>query len=136
MDIFDIGNATDVTGVADCYTCEVASTKGDLLSNVTAAQYCQWLDYNVNLQLCPFGVHNGGAQDGGLLNEKWECTALVPVNTNRYSSYGDDEYYLFSLSDNDFITQDGHKNFGRYRYKHSSGFDLLNQALVFKVKLP
>ena len=133
VDIFDITDATDIKGsAADCYTCAVASSKGNLDSNVTAADYCQWLDFNVNSQLNRFGVHNGGAQDAGLLNEKWESLALAPVNPG----VNDGEYFLFSLSDNDFITQDGYMNFGKYQYADSSGYNLLNQALVFKVTLP
>lgn len=132
-DIFDISNATDVKGAAnDCYDCSIASTSGVLNDGITTAQYCSFLDFNVNSQLERFGVHNGGAQDSGLLNEKWESLALVPVDGNG----ADGEYFLFSLSDNDFITQDGYLNFDRFQYKDSSGYDLLNQALVFKVKLP
>lgn len=150
VDVFDISNATNVKGAVDCFTCQVASSKGDLFSNITAADYCPWLDFNVNSQLNRFGVHNGGAQDSGLLNEKWEGMALVPVNPSGGNStlgtYGrkrgaqghddSEEYYLFTLSDNDFITQDGYMNFGRYKYKDSSGYNLLNQALAFKVRLP
>lgn len=135
VDVFDISNATDIKGpAADCYTCAIASSKGVLDSNVTAAQYCQWLDFNVNAQLNRFGVHNGGAQDSELLNEKWESLALVPIDAG--SDGEDEDFYLFTLSDNDFITQDGYMNFGRFKYADASGYDLLNQALVFKVKLP
>lgn len=137
VDVFDISNATDIKGAdADCYTCAVASSTGNLDANVTAAEYCQWLDFNVNSQLNRFGVHNGGAQDSGLLNEKWESIALAPVNTLGYSGGSADEYYLFSLSDNDFITQNGYLNSGKYQYADASGYNLTNQALVFKVKLP
>lgn len=143
VDIFDISNATNIKGpAADCFTCAIASSKGNLNSNVTAAQYCQWLDFNVNSQLNRFGVHNGGANNTavGLLNEKWESLALVPVNPS-LAGYGgggssDEEYYLFSLSDNDFVTQDGHLKRGQFHYSDDSGYSFLNQALVFKVKLP
>ena len=142
VDIFDISDATDVQGVADCYGCQVAITRaGELLPNITAAEYCSWLDFNVNSQLKRFGVHNGGAQNRGLLNEKWESLALVPVNPEKglyggQPAGGDEEYYLFSLSDNDFITQDGYANGGKFTYADDSGYNLLNQALVFKVKIP
>jgi hypothetical protein len=46
------------------------------------------------------------------------------------------DYYLISVSDNDFITQDGYINFGKQKYKDASGFDLDTQVLVFKVTLP
>jgi hypothetical protein len=74
---------------------------GVLNSDITAATVCPFLDFNLNSQLGRFGLHNGGDQDAALLNEKWESIALLPV------SEGSDEYYLFSASDDDFITQDG-----------------------------
>lgn len=78
-----------------------------------------------------FGLHDGGAQDSGLLNEKWESLALVPVLSDDHKKVrrgggknggkhggggGDDDcddnddtedYFLFSLSDNDFRALDG-----------------------------
>ncbi|OQO07717.1 hypothetical protein B0A48_07414 [Cryoendolithus antarcticus] len=134
VDVFDISNATNVKGpLADCYTCRIASAAGVLNSTITPATYCSWLDFNVNSQLNRFGVHNGGAQDDGLLNEKWESIALLPVDPDDSKS---EEYFLFSLSDNDFVTQDGYMNGGKLKYADESGFNLLNQALVFKVQLP
>ncbi|CAJ2503874.1 Uu.00g112680.m01.CDS01 [Anthostomella pinea] len=82
----------------DDFTGAIASSKGKPNSNITPAQYCTFLDYNVNSQLNRFGLHNGGAQDGGLLNEKWESLALVPVTPG----IDDGEHHMFSLSDNDF----------------------------------
>ena len=80
VDVFDITNATNVKGAAaDCSTCQIADSKGNLNATITPATYCSWLDFNVNSQLNRFGVHNGGATDSGLLNEKWESLALVPV---------------------------------------------------------
>ena len=107
VDVFDISSATNIAGKSDCTTCSVAPA-GILNPNTTAATYCRWLDFNVNSQLNRFGVHNGGAEDAGLLNEKWESIALFPVNKDFTGKAVNDEYYLLSLSDNDFITQDGH----------------------------
>ncbi|KAK5171822.1 uncharacterized protein LTR77_003458 [Saxophila tyrrhenica] len=130
VDVIDISSATNVKGKEhDCSTCQIASREGVLRKDIEPAEYCSWLDFNVNSQLRRFGVHNGGAQNKGLLNEKWESMALLPAE-------GEDEYYLISFSDNDFINQDGYMNFGKFEYQDESGFDLLNQALVFKVKLP
>ncbi len=63
----------------------------------------------MNSELRKFGLRNGG--DGGvgedsrgLLNEKWESIAVVPVDGKKGR---DGEYFVFSISDNDFITQDG-----------------------------
>lgn len=137
IDVFDISKATDVAGKADCYSCQIASSKGKLFSNVTAAEYCEWLDFNVNSQLRRFGVDNGGAEDESLLNEKWESIALVPVNTGfGFGAKGSNEYYLLSFSDNDYITQDGCLKGGAFKYADESGYNLDNQALMFKVKLP
>lgn len=137
IDVFDTSGATNVAGKADCVGCQVADrATGVLLPNTTASTYCRWLDFNVNSQLNRFGVHNGGAEDEGLLNEKWESIALVPVNRDIFGNAQNDEYYMLSFSDNDFITQDGQLKFGQFEYADESGYNLDNQALMFKVKLP
>lgn len=145
-DIFDISAATDIKGdTYDCPTCSIASKDGDLKDGITTAEYCSFLDFNVNSELAKFGLHNGGEQDAGLLNEKWESFALAPVNPEGKSSWSDwkgkdddgaGEYFLFSLSDNDFITQDGYMDGGKLPYADESGFNLDNQVLVFQVSLP
>lgn len=65
-------------------------------------------------------------------NEKWESIALAPVDPENPG----EDYFIISLSDNDFITQDGRLNFGQYQYADNSGFNLDTQALVFRVSLP
>ena len=143
VDIFDISKATNIKGPKYDSTNSSAAPNGVLDPAITPAAYYSWLDFNVNSQLNRFGLHNGGAQDSGLLNEKWESLALVPVspksgwvdwNTNSVSNDG--QYFLFSLSDNDFITQNGFMKGGALPYADESGFSLDNQALVFKVSLP
>lgn len=53
-------------------------------------------------------IHNGAPVNLGLLNEKWEALALLPVDNKRSKNCDDnDEYYLITLSDNDFITNNG-----------------------------
>jgi hypothetical protein len=159
IDIFDISNATNIASVTyDAFNASIASSKGKLNANVQTATYCSFLDFNVNSQLNRFGLHNGGAQDASLLNEKWESIATVPVTDG-----SDGEYFVFSLSDNDFITQNGmcffpslhtledddmiwrnldtdadigYMDGGKYPYKDASGYNLDNQALVFKVQVP
>lgn len=81
IDIFDISNATDIKGTKyDCASCAIASSKGALGSGIKTATYCGWLDINDNEELERFGVHNGGDTNRGLLNEKWESIAVVPVD--------------------------------------------------------
>ena len=105
-DIFDVSGSSEATDIKsksnDAVTGSIASSTGVLDKGIKAAEYCTFLDFNVNSQLGRFGLHNGGAQDQYLLNEKWESLAMVPVNDG-----SDGEWFLFSLSDNDFITQDG-----------------------------
>lgn len=58
---------------------------------------------------------------------------MVPVNP---AVPDDGEFFIFSLSDNDFITQNGFLNGGKFRYADSSGYNLDSQALVFRVSIP
>ena len=121
-DIFDISGSQGATNIKsssnDATGAAIASSSGVLNKSIKAAAYCPFLDFNVNSELNKFGLHNGGAQDSGLLNEKWESLAMVPVDGG---SGADGEWFVFSLSDNDFITQDGAMNFGKYPYKDASG---------------
>ncbi|KAL4948283.1 esterase-like activity of phytase-domain-containing protein [Aspergillus filifer] len=156
VDIFSIGNSTtDLKGDEyDAPTGSIASSKGELNDDIQPAEYCSFLDYNVPSELAKFGLHNGGLQDEGLLNEKWESLVLVPVepeseiededslghghglSKGSRKSRGEKkkrEYFLFSFNDNDFITQDGAMNFGRLPYADESGLNLNTQALVFRV---
>ncbi|CAI6340151.1 unnamed protein product [Periconia digitata] len=136
-DVFDISKATNIKGKKnDDFGGAVASKKGKLDDDIVPAEYCEWLSFNNNDQLKRFGAHNGGEQDAGLLNEKWESFALGKVD-GKFETKGEgDEYYLISFSDNDFITQNGFINSGKNTYKDGSGFNLDTQVLVFKVRLP
>lgn len=111
-DVIDISKATNVVGKYDGFNGSIASKDGVLKSEITPAEYCPFLSYNVNPQLNRFGVRNGGAQDANLLNEKWESFAFLEVDDDDSLGEGekDDDgkdYYLISFSDNDFITQNG-----------------------------
>ncbi|PYH89180.1 hypothetical protein BO71DRAFT_453607 [Aspergillus ellipticus CBS 707.79] len=130
-------NTTDLRTLgtrADGVNGSIATSDGVLHAGITPVEYCSFLDYNIPTQLAKFGLHNGGAQDRGLLNEKWESLALVPVDPDGAHLGKEREYFLFTISDNDFITQDGHLNFGRFRYADDSGFDLDSQVMVFRVR--
>lgn len=56
---------------------------------------------------------------------------MVPVNPSAPNG----EFYVFSLSDNDFITQKGFMNGGKFPYSDGSGYSLDSQALVFKIRI-
>lgn len=131
VDLFSTGRATNIRGSFDSATASFAPG-GKLDPSVTPAEYCSFIDFNIAAQLARFGLVNGGPDNGvpGLLNEKWEGLSLVPV-----AGGSENEHYLFASSDNDFITQNGHYNFGRGTYRDASGFDLESQTLVFKVSI-
>ncbi|KAB8073693.1 hypothetical protein BDV29DRAFT_201697 [Aspergillus leporis] len=137
-DIFSLSNSTtDLKGKYDAVGASIASSKGKLKEGITPAEYCSFVDFNVEGELAKFGLHNGGEQDAFLLNEKWEGLAIVPVEPGEHSRRGKgkkNEYFLFSFSDNDFMTQDGYMNFGRFKYADESGYNIDNQVLVFKVE--
>ncbi|ODV85749.1 hypothetical protein CANARDRAFT_175521 [[Candida] arabinofermentans NRRL YB-2248] len=129
-DIYSLKDATNIMGLYDEEGDKIASKKGVLVGGITTATHYSFLDYNDNTELNKFGLHNGGDDDYYLLNEKWEGITLIPVECTT------DEYFLLTVSDDDFITQNGFMNFGNYPYADSSGLNMYNQALVFKVKLP
>ncbi|KAL4921807.1 esterase-like activity of phytase-domain-containing protein [Aspergillus aurantiobrunneus] len=137
-DVFSISKSTtDLKGEEyDSSGGAIANSKGKLNDDITPAEYCPFLDFNVDSELAKFGLHNGGENDAGLLNEKWESLVLVPVEPETKSKRKGEktEYFLFSFSDNDFITQDGAMNFGRLPYSDESGFNLNSQALIFRVE--
>lgn len=133
-DVFDISKATNIKGdVFDTFNGSIATDDGVLDPNITPAEYCSFLDFNINSQLKRFGVHNGGKNDTRLLNEKWESLDFVPVDGK---DGADGEYFLFTMSDNDFVTQKGRLNDGNFHYKDETGVTLDNQALVFQVSMP
>lgn len=78
-------------------------------SGITPAKLCPFVNFNINDQLRRFDLNNGPPQDPNhLLNEKWESLALLPANGDgKDKKDSKDEYYLISVSDNDFITQNG-----------------------------
>lgn len=61
----------------------------------------------------------------------WESLAAVPVDGKN----GDDEWFIFSVNDNDFVAVNGFYNFGQKDYQDSAGLEITTQALVIKIKL-
>lgn len=123
VDIVDISGATDIARNPKFDDIQngnitvggIESPSDVLVPEITPATLCPFLDFNINAQLNKFRsstgdvVHNGGVSDTGLLNEKWESIALVPVNNDQQTNGRDDkdEYFLITISDNDFITNNG-----------------------------
>ncbi|KAI1945590.1 hypothetical protein LOZ04_002029 [Ophidiomyces ophidiicola] len=116
----------------------IASDKGELKFGLKALDYCPWIDINSDDQLARFGLHNGGAQDAQLLSEKWESLVLMPLKKEDWTGQaGPDkkEYLLFTMSDNDFVTQNGRLNNGQFVYQDKSGCNVDTQVLVFRVAM-
>ncbi|KAK9472482.1 esterase-like activity of phytase-domain-containing protein [Dipodascopsis tothii] len=132
--LYSIANATNVKTISgyDAATATVAPG-GVLDDNITPATYYSFIDFNDETELAKFGLHNGGEDDYYLLNEKWEGAVLIPADG---ATGADGVFYIIAVSDDDFITQTGHMNFGRFDYADGTGANLDNQALVFKVTLP
>jgi hypothetical protein len=128
IEILDFSGATDILGRFDDAT--PVAPKGVLVDGVKAASLTPFVDLNDNAELNRFGLHNGGADDANLLSEKWEATGLVPTLEPEHP----DDYFLFVVNDNDFVTQDGFQVGAAY--KDASGVDNDTMFLVWRVTLP
>ncbi|KAK0649984.1 esterase-like activity of phytase-domain-containing protein [Cercophora newfieldiana] len=152
VDVVDISGATNIKGPkyddiqnGNITAGGITNSSDTLVAGITPGKLCPFIDYNLNSELGKFKtangdvIHNGLPVNFGLLNEKWEALALLPVNNNQDRGCDDnDEYYLITLSDNDFITDNGYANFGKMKFKDNTATvpSLDSQALVFKVTLP
>ncbi|KAL9131130.1 MAG: hypothetical protein Q9175_006844 [Cornicularia normoerica] len=125
-DIFDISSSSETTDIESAVN---DATNGSIASSTGVSMPGS----KQQSTLGRFGLHDERAQDSTLLNEDWESLAIVPVDGNDGK---DGECFLFSLSDNDFITLDGHLNFGKYAYKDASGYNLDSQALFLQIQVP
>ncbi|KAK8850653.1 hypothetical protein IAR55_004572 [Kwoniella newhampshirensis] len=128
--LFNLDGATDI--VKTDYTMGVVpvSPKGKLVSDIKAIIPTEFISIIDDTQLARFGLHNDGAYDVSLINGKWESSALASIQDPEYP----DDYFLFSFSDNDFITTHGFEAGAPYSDKF--GHTLDNQALVWRVTLP
>jgi hypothetical protein len=69
-------------------------------------------------------------------SEKWESISVLPVLDDNYNKPVKGEYFVLSINDNDFVTQNGAMGGGILPYKEADGKEVPNQALLFKVKMP
>ncbi|PWN23939.1 hypothetical protein BCV69DRAFT_279842 [Microstroma glucosiphilum] len=118
---------------------------GQLVDGITAATVQDWLSLIDTAQLAKFGIHNGGTLDQNLIASKLESLALASVGDSAYP----DDYFLFVVSDNDFITLNG-KQAGQaqggsgpyvlqdYQDPYAVEYKLTQdtQAYVYRVTLP
>lgn len=104
IEIFDLAEATKLAPETQARGPTIANPDtGVLNEGIQAGESCKpWLDINDAKELAKFGLYNGNVAGAGLLNEKWEGLAAVPVNDGN-----DGEYFLFVSSDNGFRTRTG-----------------------------
>jgi hypothetical protein len=127
IDIIDISAATDIHGTNYDTTTAVAP-KGVLASGVKPAQYTPFVSLVDSTQLQRFGLHNDGDFDETLIDAKWESLALAPAMDPAFP----DDYFLFTVADNDFITLNG-ISLGQ---PYSAGDNVNTQIFVFRITLP
>ncbi len=129
IEIIDTAQATNIAGMVYDTTVPVAAG-GRLADGIVPATLTPFVDLNDNAQLGRFGLHNGEPNDRNNLSEKWEgltlAPALDPANPN--------DFFLFVVNDNDFITQNGFQVSAPY--KDASGADVDTMILVYRITLP
>ncbi|KAF8883997.1 esterase-like activity of phytase-domain-containing protein [Infundibulicybe gibba] len=127
-DLFSISGATDIHGSKFDLPANPLAPGGKLDKSITPATYVGFASYIDATQLARFGLHNGKPSDATLINAKWESFALASVGDSAFP----DDYFLFTASDNDFMTTDG----VALGVPYNAGIDIDNQFLVFRLTLP
>ncbi|KAI0339337.1 hypothetical protein BDW22DRAFT_1409186 [Trametopsis cervina] len=128
IDLIDVTSATNIAGSKFDSHKNPVSPKGNLDSSVTPAVYTSFVSLIDAANLARFGLHNGDPADQTLIDAKWESIALAPVNDPAFPH----DFFLFTASDNDFITTNG-ISVGQ---PYNAGLDNDNQFLVWRVTLP
>ncbi|WWD02663.1 hypothetical protein V865_000703 [Kwoniella europaea PYCC6329] len=128
--LFNFDGATDLVNAEYTDGVKPVSPKGVLDSSIVAAEPIEFIDMIDEVQLKRFGLHNAGDFDVSLINGKWESAAIASVQDPEYPN----DYFLFSFSDNDFITTNGFEAGENYVDGYGSTLD--NQALVWRITLP
>ena len=129
IDLLDIGKATNIAGSAFDGTKPVAPS-GVLDPSIQPATLTGFIDLNDAADLARFGLRNGGPNDRNNLSEKWEAISIVSA----LDPAAPQDFFLFVVNDNDFITQDGFQVGAPY--KDESGADVDTTFLVWRASLP
>ncbi|KAI0047867.1 hypothetical protein FA95DRAFT_1588967 [Auriscalpium vulgare] len=128
IDLISVASATDLHGTSFDDPSNPIAKKGVLNNQIVPATYAGFVDMLNSTQLARFGLHNGDPADQTLIDAKWESIALASVGDHRFP----DDYFLFTASDNDFISTQGIS----LGVPFNAGLDNDNQFLVFRVTLP
>ncbi|KDN43197.1 hypothetical protein K437DRAFT_153976 [Tilletiaria anomala UBC 951] len=104
-DLISTKGATNIAGSKYDNPANPIAPGGTLVAGITPVQYQSFVDLIDATQLAKFGLHNGGVIDQNLIASKLESLALISAN----DSANPDDYLLVVVSDNDFITTNGHE---------------------------
>lgn len=128
--LVDAAKATDIAnGPFDAADHPVAPG-GVLDASVTAATVTPFIDLNDNAELGRFGMHNGAPNDRTNLSEKWEGMSLASVA----DPAAPDDYFLFIVNDNDFLTQDGYQVGAAYKAEGGADVDTMIEVRRVTIK--
>ncbi|UZJ52047.1 hypothetical protein CBS101457_001367 [Exobasidium rhododendri] len=101
-DLISTKGATNIANTPFDQPANPVAPGGVLNSAVTPVTYSAFINLIDPVQLAKFGLHIGGAFDNNLIASKLESLAVAPIpNSNNQ--------LLFVVSDNDFITANGHQ---------------------------
>jgi len=128
VDLISIGDATDIHGTKFDTPETPVAPNGTLDSSIKPVTYIPFLNLINATQLARFGLHNGDPVDQTLIDAKWESIALAPVGDPAFPH----DFFLFTVSDNDFITEDGIS----LGVPYNAGLNNDNQFMVWRVTLP
>lgn len=139
VDLISTKGATNIANTPFDTPAVPVAPKGVLNPTVTPCQYAAFISLIDSTQLAKFGLHIGGAFDNNLIASKLESLAVanIPKSSNQL---------LFVVSDNDFITANGHQaaqdasgNYvlqsysDAYAVQHGDGN---TQVFIYNVTLP
>lgn len=101
--LLSVKGATNIAGTKYDQPANAVSPGGKLVSDIKAAEVNDFVDLVNSKQLAKFGLHTGGKFDSSLIASKLESLAVASVGDKN----SPDDYFLFVVSDNDFITTQG-----------------------------
>ncbi|SNX83006.1 uncharacterized protein MEPE_01712 [Melanopsichium pennsylvanicum] len=136
IDILDLSTATNLAGTKYDRATGAIAPGGNLRSGIDLAAYSSLVDYTSGLT--KFGMHSSDDPvDPTLLAAKIESLILLPSlpKSSDDTDFDKDEYFIISVSDNDFQTKDGFmRAIGAYSAQYPQ--NVPTQLFVFKVQLP
>lgn len=118
---FDISGATNIANTKYDSPANPVAPSGVLVGDVTPAIWQEFLSIIDDAELAKAGLHNGRPQYNDI-DGKYESIALASVMDPAFP----DDYFVFTLADNDFITANGIQDGVAYAdpYATGTGFDV------------